>query len=290
MAMGAMALAPKGACDTHTHVFGDASEFPMSPGRAYTPPEATPEQMLAMHRKLGVERVVIVTPSVYGTDNRATLYGMKARGRSARGVAVIDEKTSEGELDNLGAAGVCGVRINLGAPAPSAGAAERLTRMLDRVSGRGWHVQLFAGLAVVEAVETVIAQAPVPVVMDHVAAALPAQGLEQAGFGALLRVVGSGKAYVKVTHRFLPSGTGPEYRDSSAMLRALLRANADRVLWGTDWPHPDSRQLPGRKTTDIAPFEDVDDAAWFERFRAMAGDAKTLEKILVENPGRLYRF
>jgi predicted TIM-barrel fold metal-dependent hydrolase len=103
---------PPGACDCHTHIHGDPATFPFFPGRVYTPQTALPEEMLSLHRALYVQSVVIVTPSVYGTDNSATLYGMKARGRDARGVAVIDEKTSERELDALNAAGIRGVRIN----------------------------------------------------------------------------------------------------------------------------------------------------------------------------------
>ncbi len=294
--MGATALAPRGACDTHTHVFGDTARFPMSPARGYTPPVATPAELLAMHKALGVSRVVIVTPSVYGTDNAATLYGMKEYGRGARGIAVIDDATSTSDLKSMAAAGVRGVRINVGSPGAtvkgevSAGPKERLARALDRVSGMGWHVQIFSGLPVIESVEEVIARAPSPVVIDHVAGALPAGGTAQEGFAALLRLVQSGKAYVKVTHRFLPSGTSPEYKDSAAMLSILLAAKPERVLWGTDWPHTDSSRVPGRKTTDVAPFEKVDDVGWLKRFVEMIPDGKMRELVLTENPGRLYGY
>lgn len=245
--------------------------------------------MLAMHKRLGVDRVVIVTPSVYGTDNAATLYGIKEYGRGARGIAVIDAKTPESDLKAMAAMGVRGVRVNLGGPGAAVeGAKEKLAQALDRVSGLGWHVQLYAGLNVVEAVEDTILRAPLPIVIDHVAGALPAQGVEQKGFASLLRLVKAGKAYVKVTHRFLPSGTGPDYRDSAAILKALLKANRERVLWGTDWPHPDSGRVPGRKPTDLAPFEKVDDVAWLERTIGWLGGAK--DEVLVENPGRLYGY
>lgn len=289
LAMSAMAAAPRGACDTHTHVFGEASRFPMSPARGYTPPSASAAEMLALHRKLGVSRVVIVTPSIYGSDNAATLYGMAQYGKGARGVAVIDAQTSSAALQEMAGKGVRGVRVNLGGPGSAvAGAAERLTETFDRVSGLGWHVQLYAGLNVVAAVENLILRAPVPVVIDHVAGAVPAQGIGQAGFASLLRVVQAGKAYVKVTHRFLPSGTGPEYRDAAAMLKALLAANAERVLWGTDWPHPDSARVPGRKPTDLAPLEQVDDVAWLQRMESWLGAAR--QRVLVDNPARLYGY
>src|SRR5436309_1310376 len=114
---------PAGACDCHTHIHGDPEKFPFFPGRVYTPETALPEEMAALHRALRMRRVVIVTPSVYGTDNSATLWGMKARGADARGVAVIDDKTPESELDAMGRAGVRGIRLKLGAQADRTDAA-----------------------------------------------------------------------------------------------------------------------------------------------------------------------
>src|SRR2546427_8330069 len=123
---------PAGACDCHTHIHGDPAKFPFFAGRIYTPETALPEEMAALHKALNMQRVVIVTPSVYGTDNSATLYGMKARGANARGVAVIDDRTPESELDAMGRAGVCGIRLNLatgGGNAPSLGRQTRFSRM-----------------------------------------------------------------------------------------------------------------------------------------------------------------
>ena len=269
---------PKGACDCHTHVFGDVKNFPMWAGRSYTPPSALPREMAALHRTLGVDRVVIVTPSVYGTDNASTLYGLKARRGTSRGVAVIDDGTSDAELKTMSALGVCGIRVNT-----PRGLRPVLEKALDRVSGFGWHVQVFSGLSEVAAVEDLVMRAPVPVVMDHVAGAKPDLGLEQEGFDALLRMVRAGKAYVKVTNRFMPSG---KLEASGVMVRALIAANAERVLWGTDWPHPDNRSVAGRKATDVAPFEDVDDGIWLNQFAKGGGD----KRMLVENPARLYGF
>src|SRR5438105_6070980 len=140
---------PPNACDCHTHIHGDVKEFPMFAGRIYTPEPATPEEMAQLHKALHMKRVVIVTPSIYGTDNSATLWGMKARGADARGVAVIDDKTPESELDAMGRAGVCGIRLNLatgGTNDPALGR-ERLQRAIERVKGRNWHVQMNTNLA-----------------------------------------------------------------------------------------------------------------------------------------------
>jgi predicted TIM-barrel fold metal-dependent hydrolase len=140
---------PAGACDCHTHIYADPARFPYAANRAYTPETALPDEMTALHRALHMQRVVIVTPSVYGTDNAATLFGMKARGANARGVAVIDERTSDSALDDIGRAGVRGIRLNLATTGISdpVVARQRLQSALDRMSRRGWHVQMYTTLA-----------------------------------------------------------------------------------------------------------------------------------------------
>src|SRR5712664_2821730 len=139
---------PRGACDCHTNIHADPEKFPFFPGRVYTPEMALPEEMAALHQALRMQRVVIVTPSVYGTDNSATLYGMKARGADARGVAVIDDKTPESELDVMGRAGMRGIRLNLatgGTNDPAVGR-QRLQRAVERMKSRNWHVQMYTEL------------------------------------------------------------------------------------------------------------------------------------------------
>src|ERR1700712_51977 len=136
---------PAGACDCHTHIHGDPAKFPFFAGRVYTPELASPEEMAELHKALHIQRVVIVTPSVYGTDNSATLFGMKARGNDARGVAVIDDKTSDADLDMMGKAGIRGVRLNLatgGVNDPNV-ARPRLVAATDRMKSRNWHVQTY---------------------------------------------------------------------------------------------------------------------------------------------------
>src|SRR5438132_12639388 len=137
---------PANACDCHTHIHGDMKEFPMFAGRVYTPEPATPEEMAQLHKALHMKRVVIVTPSIYGTDNSATLWGMKARGKDARGVAVIDDKTPESELDAMRRAGIRGIRINLatgGSGNDPAAARKRFQGAAERVKARGWHIQMY---------------------------------------------------------------------------------------------------------------------------------------------------
>ena len=283
---------PEHACDCHTHIFGDVKNFPLFAGRSYTPSTALPREMSALHRSLRVERVVIVTPSIYGTDNSSTVYGLKARRGTSKGIAVIDERTTEAELDAMAAAGFCGIRLNLatGASVDTAAARRRLEAAIDRVKGRGWHIQIYASLALITSVKDLILASPVPIVIDHVAGAKPSLGVTQAGFDVLLEAVRSGKAYVKITHRYIPSGKPPDYADAAPLAKALIEANADRILWGTDWPHPDADAHPGRKPTDVSPLLAIDDGLLLNRFARWVGSAALLQKILAENPQRLYRF
>ena len=283
---------PTGACDCHTHIFGEPSSFPWFAGRVYTPETALPDEMSALHAGLHIERVVIVTPSVYGTDNAATLYGMKARGAGARGVAVIDENTPESELDVMHGAGVRGIRINLATAGVSdpAVARARLQTAIDRVKGRAWHVQIYSDLKVIAALKEQCASSPVPLVFDHFAGAQAALGPGQPGFAEMLDLVKSGKAYVKISGAYRASKAAPDYNDVAPLAKALIAANPDRIVWGTDWPHPDSVTPPGKKPSDVTPLLAIDDGALLNLLPGWAPDAAIREKILVANPARLYGF
>jgi len=281
---------PRGACDCHTHIHGDPGKFPFFPGRVYTPEMALPEEMAALHRALRIQRVVIVTPSVYGTDNSATLYGMKARGADARGVAVIDDKTPEAELDAMARAGVRGIRLNLatgGTSDPAAGR-ERFEKALERVKGRNWHVQMYTNLATIAAMRDLLAVSPVPVVFDHFGGARAELGPQQPGFAELLGLVRSGRAYVKISGAYRSSKLAPDYADVVPLAQALIAANPERIVWGTDWPHPNSAS--GRKATELTPLLQIDDGRLLNQLPVWAPDTATRRKILVDNPARLYDF
>ena len=283
---------PAGACDCHTHIHGDPEKFPFFAGRVYTPELASPEEMTALHNALHIERVVIVTPSVYGTDNSATLFGMKARGATARGVAVIDDKTSESDLDTMGQAGIRGVRLNLatgGVSDPAVGR-PRFQAAIERIKNRNWHIQLFTSLAMISAIKDLVAASPVPVVFDHFGGAQAGLGVEQPGFADLTELVRSGKAYVKISGAYRASKLAPDYADAAPLARALIAANSDRVVWGTDWPHPDSVTPPGRNATDVQPLFQIDDGRLLNQLPVWAPDAAIRKKILVDNPAQLYGF
>ena len=281
---------PAGACDCHTHIHGDPETFPFFAGRVYTPETALPEEMSALHKALHMQRVVIVTPSVYGTDNSATLWGMKARGKDARGVAVIDEKTSESALDAMQQAGVRGIRLNLatgGVNDPSVGR-KRFVAAVERVQKRKWHVQMYTNLAVISSIKDLVLASSVPAVFDHFGGAQAALGVEQPGFKDLVELVRSGKAYVKISGAYRASKLAPDYSDAAPLAKALIAANADRIVWGTDWPHPNSSS--GNPATQVTPLFQIDDGKLLNQLPGWAPDAGVRKKILVDNPTRLYGF
>jgi predicted TIM-barrel fold metal-dependent hydrolase len=283
---------PAGACDCHTHIHGDPEKFPFFPGRVYTPELASPEEMAALHKALHIERVVIVTPSVYGTDNAATVWGIKARGANARGVAVVDDKTPTSELDALGQAGIRGMRLNLatgGTSDPSVGR-QRFQAAIERLKTRNWHLQMFTSLAMISAIKDLVAASPVPVVFDHFGGAEARFGPNQPGFGDLLQLVQSGKAYVKISGAYRASSLAPDYADAVSLARALIAANPDRILWGTDWPHPNSVTPAGQKPTEATPSFQIDDGRLLNQLPVWAPDTAVRKRILVENPARLYGF
>jgi predicted TIM-barrel fold metal-dependent hydrolase len=281
---------PADACDCHTHIFGDPAKFQLSPNRVYTPETASPEEQAALHRALHIKRVVIVTPSVYGTDNSASLYGIKARGGDARGVAVINEQTSDSDLDLLNKAGFRGIRLNLatGGTNDPAVARARFQAALPRMTARGWHIQVYTNLAVISGIKDLVAVSPVPVVFDHFGGAQAALGTAQPGFSDLLDLVRSGKAYVKISGAYRASTQAPDYPDVVPLAKALIAANAERIVWGTDWPHPNSDS--GKPITEVTPLYQIDDGRLFNQLPVWAPDAATRKLILVDNPVRLYQF
>jgi predicted TIM-barrel fold metal-dependent hydrolase len=283
---------PAGSCDCHTHIFGDPRRFPFATGRVYTPEPASVAEMRALHRALHMDRVVIVQPSVYGTDNACTLDAVQRLGSRARAVAVIDEHTPPTALDALHAAGVRGIRLNLatsGQTDPVA-ARDRLQRAVEQLKGRGWHIQMYTGMAMIEAIRDQLAAAPIPIVFDHFGGAQAALGTGQPGFDALLGLVRSGKVYVKISGAYRSSNAKPDYADVAPLAKALIAANPQRILWGSDWPHPDSAIVAGRKATDIAPLLPIDDGRVLNQLPVWAPDATLRKTILVDNPARLYGF
>jgi predicted TIM-barrel fold metal-dependent hydrolase len=283
---------PAGACDCHVHVFGTAAEFPFVPVRGYTPPPASADELLSLQNALSLSRVVIVQPSVYGADNSCTLDGMRRLGAErARGVAVIDAKTTAATLKEMHAAGIRGVRVNLetGGETDPAVSRRNLAAAAKRVASLGWHVQVYTRLSVVEALHDDVMKLDVPIVFDHFGGAQASGGVEQPGFAALLALVRAGKAYVKVSGHYRSSAKAPAFDDVAPLARALIAANPDRIVWGTDWPHPHHAE-PGKELTELTPSFDIDDGLALAQLPRWAPTAATRRKILVDNPARLYDF
>ena len=281
---------PRHACDCHVHVFEPG--FPFSPTRAYTPAPATIVDLNALHRALKLDRVVIVHPSVYGADNSCTVAAVRALHGRARGVAVIDKTTSDAMLADMHDAGIRGVRINLGAIGENdpAVAKRYLQEAASRVAPLGWHVQTYAALPVLTALRDTIAGLPTTLVVDHFACADAALGADQPGLAPIYELLRAGKIYVKISGGYRSSKLAG-YPDVAPLARALIAANVDHILWGTDWPHPGGGQ--GKPITDFAaiePFIPMDDGFALNRLNEWCDDRATLEKILVTNPERLYGF
>jgi predicted TIM-barrel fold metal-dependent hydrolase len=283
---------PPHACDCHTHYYGDPQKFPLSPQHVNTPEGTLPEEMSSLHRALHMERVVIVTPSAYGTDNSATLYGMKARGAAARGIAVVNDKTPDADFDSMYRAGVRGARIISGVSGPVDPAAARpiYQSAMDRFKNHKWMIELYTSLAVISNLKDLVHASPVPTVFDHFGGVQAPLGLQQAGFADLLELVRSGSAYVKISGAYRSSTKGPDYPDVTPFAKAFIEANPDRILWGSDWPHPDSTPVPGRKPSDIMPLYPIDDGRLLNQLPVWAPDPALRKKILVDNPARLYGF
>ena len=222
---------PRNACDCHTHVFGPADKFPYSNKRLYTPGDASIDDLKALHRALHIDRVVIVHPSPYGTDNSCTVDAVRKLGDRARGVAVIDDTTSAKMLAEMHAAGIRGVRVNLESYGESdpAVAGRQLQQAAERVAPLGWHVQTYTNLAILAALYDTILALPTTLGVDHFGRPQAARGVAQPGFDALLALLRSGKVYVKISAPYRIS-LEPHYPDVAPLARAMIDANPDRIV------------------------------------------------------------
>lgn len=264
---------PPLACDCHIHVFGPFGRYPLDPERKYTPAEATLEDYRKVAAALGTGRVVLVQPSVYGTDNSCQRDAIAALGDRARGVAVIDDATSDAQLLELSGASFEGVRLNLTREADLG----TLGRLAARVKEVDWHVQLhLPGPCLPEIAERLLAL-PNDFVIDHFGRIDPLEGLAQPAFLSLLRLLDSGRCWVKLSAPYRVDLEGAPYHRLSTFTRELVKHNPERLVWGTDWPHPGVAVLP-------------EDQVLLDVLENWVPDEAVRRRILVDNPAKLYRF
>ncbi len=280
--------APSGRCDCHVHVF-DPARFPFAEDRAYTPASATTSQLAQAQQPTGTDRVVIVQPSVYGTDN-ACLMDALARigGERARGVAVVDlDRVPDEELQRLHAGGVRGVRLNLNVMGADLVAARQAVRAANRIAAiPGWHLQLHADMTLIVALLPALEQLGIPVALDHFAGGATDSAESQRTLGELLRAGHDLPLYVKLS---APYRLPPE-ASADALAHAFYQAWPDRVLWGSDWPHTGGSGGHGRTRDAVEPFRSVDSALLLQQLIAALNDKDAAQRLLIDNPAALYGF
>ena len=268
---------PALACDAHCHVFGPAAKFPYDPKAAYQPEDAPLEQLHLLHLKLGLERAVIVHASCHGPDMRATLDAIARSGGRYRGTAIIDETYGDKEFRQMHDGGIRGVRFNFVRHLGGRPEMGFFRKTVDRLAAMGWHLILHLDAQDLPELESVFKTLPVPFVIDHMGRVKASEGLDQAPFRVLLSTLKNQNAWVKICGAERVSSKGPPFTDAVPFGRALVEVAPDRVLWGTDWPHPNVKWMP-------------DDAGLLELFAQMVPDAALQRRILVDNPARLYGF
>ncbi len=270
---------PAGACDCHVHVIGPEDRFPFQPshvGRAHDAPKNALE---TMHEKLGVERCIIVHGFTHGTDLSVTLDAIKTGGGRYRAVALVDDAITDERLEELNAAGIRGVRYSasLGGKGLNTDA---IQRMAERIAAFGWHLVLHLKVDNILTYADFLKRLPVPIVFDHMAGMDPASGgIEQEAFQLLLSHVKDGKDWAKISGLEKVSNQTYPFEDAAAFAKALITAAPDRVIWGTDWPHP-----------NVRPEGRTNDGDLVDLIPSYASDAETQRKLLVDNPARLYGF
>ncbi len=269
------------ATDCHAHICGPQSLYPYIPNRIYTPPDALLPQYEALLDHLGVQRAVLVQPSIYGTDNRALLSAIKTNPSRFRGVAVVDWDASDRALEDLHAAGIRGVRCNIVDLAEAKGILpiQLLTKLAKKIAPFGWHLEFLMHVNEFPNLAQLMLNFPVPIVLGHLGYLKTSLGTQDPGFQNLLSLMREERAWVKLTgpYRITTEEKIP-YSDTNPFAHALIAANPKQVVWGTDWPHV--------MVKGIMP----NDADLLDLLQVWIPDPAIRKQVLSENPERLYQF
>lgn len=269
---------PAGATDAHCHVFGPAARFPFSADRSYTPPDSGLEDFERLQERLGLSRAVFVQASCHGTDNAAMVDALRRGNGRYAGVAMIDESFTNAEIAALHAAGVRGTRFNFVKHLGGAPDLDVFWRLVEQVQPHGWHIVLHFDAKDLPEYADLLDRMPCPFVIDHMARVPTADGIEQQPFQTLLDLMRDERAWVKISGAERLTADGPPpYDDVVPFARALVAAAPGRVLWGTDWPHPNVRHMP-------------DDGDLIDLLVDLIPDEVTRCRVLVDNPATLYDF
>jgi predicted TIM-barrel fold metal-dependent hydrolase len=274
--------APSGAVDCHAHIFGPVARYPFSPKRLFTPPDVTLTQYRALLSTLGIENAVLVTPSVYGMDNERQLDTLNDMQGRWRGVAVVPTDVPDAELERLHAGGFRGVRVNLFAK--SGLMLDDLEAIAARIAGMKWHVQLHADARNLAQIAPCLKRLPVNVVFDHMGHVPAAAGVGTVGFQAMLALMKEGKFWAKLSAPYRLSERPYPYDDVTPFAQALIAAAPERLVWGSDWPHP---AVPGHMPANFVMPNDGD---LLDILALWTQDEAQQKKILVDNPRLLYDF
>ncbi|CCE08511.1 conserved exported hypothetical protein [Bradyrhizobium sp. STM 3843] len=270
--------APAGSVDTHTHIFGPAALYPFAPKRPYSPPDAPLEMFRALHQKIGIDRAVIVNATVHGTDNRVVTDAIAQSDGKYKGVANINNEMSDTDLAALDKAGICGCRFAFLRRLGGVGDMKLFRTLVDRVAAIGWHVDIYLEAGTIQEFVPILKSLPVTYVIDHMGTISAAKGLDDPEFKALLDLQASDeRCWVKITGPERASASGPPFHDAVPFAKRLIDNAPDRVIWGTDWPHPNVKFMPN-------------DADLVDLIPLYAPDAEIQHKLLVQNPERLFKF
>ncbi len=270
---------PELACDAHCHVFGPAEQFPFSPARTYTPPDSGIDAFEALQGRLGLSRAVFVQASCHGVDNSAMVDAIQRGGGRFAGVAMIDDTFTDDDLRYLHDNQVRGIRFNFVAHLGGAPNLDMFWRLTDRVAALGWHVVLHFDAKDLPAYSALLDSMPVPYVIDHMARVPAADGIEQVAFQHLLALMDKDeRCWVKIScAERLTEGRVAPFDDVVPFARALIACAPDRILWGTDWPHPNLAVMP-------------DEGQLVDLLADFVPHEATRNRILVANPQALYDF